>query len=123
MTVCTRKINIITTKQTGWTYAIPTIPKNRQATTIAPKEELRATHEVKCHSVITAKDVMTLLPPECRTPVIIKRTDGKEGEMPEATDITKRIEETLPERNETKTNVAIKGRDDISKHKDVFEKY
>ena len=48
--------------------------------------------------------------------------DRKEGEMPEATDITKRIDETLPERNETKTNVAIKGRGDISKNKDVFKK-
>ena len=43
--------------------------------------------------------------------------------MPEATDITKRIKQTLPALHETKINVAIKGRGNISKHKDVFEKY
>ena len=73
---------------------------------------MRATHEVKFHSVITAKDVTLLLPPECRTPVVIKQTDRKEGEMPETTDITKRIEKTLPKLHKTKINVAINGRGD-----------
>ena len=82
MTVCTRKTNIIAAK-------IPTIPKNKQATENSAREELRATHEVKYHSVIPAKDVMPLLPLEHSTPVVVKPTGRKEGEMPEAVDITR----------------------------------
>ena len=47
----------------------------------------------------------------------------KDGKMPEAVDITKRVEETLPELPETKINVAMKDWGDISKHKDVFARY
>jgi hypothetical protein len=108
ITVCTRKTNTILTKQTGWTYE---------------KGGLRATHALKCHSEIPNKDVMPLLPPEYRVPIVVKRVDRKEGEMPEATYITKGIEGTLQELHMTKKNVKIKGRCDISRHKDVFEKY
>ena len=43
--------------------------------------------------------------------------------MSEATDITKRIEGTLPELHKTKRNVPINGRCDISEPKDVLEEY
>jgi hypothetical protein len=80
---------------------------------------LRVTHEVMCHSEIPAKDVMPLLPPEPRVPLVVKRIDRKEGEMPEATDITKGIEETFPEVHETKKNVTIKEMCNISKPKEL----
>ena len=86
---------------------------------IAPNKELRVTHEVMCHSEIPAKDVMPLLPPEPRVPLVVKRIDRKEGEMPEATDITKGIEETFPEVHETKKNVTIKEMCNISKPKEL----
>ena len=63
--------------QEGRVHAIPATPKNRQATSIAPKEELRATHEVKCHSGKSAKDVRPLLPPEHRKPVVVERQEGR----------------------------------------------
>ena len=56
---------------------------------------MSATHEVTGHSEIPAKDVVPLLPPERRLPLVVERV-SMEGEMPEATGITKGIEGTLP---------------------------
>ena len=65
--------------QEGRVHAIPTIPKNTQTTANAPREELRATHEVKCHPVIPAKDVMPLLTPGQSTHVAAMQNDkGRE---------------------------------------------
>ena len=52
---------------------------------------MSATHEVTGHSEIPTKDVVPLLPPERRLPLVVERVSMEEGEMPEAIGITKGI--------------------------------
>ena len=54
---------------------------------------------------------MPLLPPEGRTPVVIKRTDGMEVQMPEAADIPKRLQEQrcLEKYEESGDNLGVMG--------------